>query len=108
MPFRRWFAEQGARHPAAYSLLTLAAGGIVCMLISIMVSVQATNYAIERERLAQQRAEARERALAEVARKASCEQILVIDNAYQRQIDDLTGPGKDIAGAWHYIALQCK
>lgn len=78
------------------------------MLISIAVSVQMNNRAIERERLTEQQEEERERALAEVARKASCEQILVIDNAYQRQLDDLTGPGKDIAGAWHYIALQCK
>lgn len=40
MPLRRWFADRGAEHPVTYSMITLAAGAIACMFISILVSVQ--------------------------------------------------------------------
>jgi hypothetical protein len=46
MPFRRYFANRGAPHPLAYSMLTLAAGMLVCMIIAVTISVQASNRAI--------------------------------------------------------------
>lgn len=45
MPFRKFFADRGANHPAAYSILTLVAGVLAAMIITMCVSVQASEKA---------------------------------------------------------------
>jgi hypothetical protein len=46
MPFRRWFARAGFKHPVAYSLATFALGMVMCMTIAVVISIQASNRAI--------------------------------------------------------------
>jgi len=51
MPFRRWFAHVGVKHPAAYSLATFALGMVMCMTIAVVISVQASNRAIRQSEM---------------------------------------------------------
>lgn len=46
MPFRRFYAARGVEHPLVYSMATLALGMLVCMIIAVTISVQASNRAI--------------------------------------------------------------
>jgi glucose dehydrogenase len=107
MPFRRWFTERGADHPAAYSMLTLALGMVVCMVIAVSVSISASNRntreSLARERAADARADEKAQAVAAAARAAFCLVFERIDQAYQ--IDPPTTPaGKNVAEAWASLA----
>lgn len=66
-----------------------AMGVLVCMFIAVMVSVQAS----DRARIEQ--------------RKSDCVAINIINDAYRREAAELTGPGREIAGAWEYLASKC-
>lgn len=120
MPLRGWFAARGSAHPVAYSMLTLAAGMIACMVIAVSISVSASNRAIDRaiqlER--QNRADEASRA-AELAEKdrlrrieeraASCQFINTILTAYRE--DPPRPPTKtyqNIVEAWAGLAERCK
>jgi hypothetical protein len=92
MPFRRWYAEHGAKHPTAYSMLTLAVGMLACMAIAVLISVQASDRAIERDRQSRQE-----------ARKASCLLINQINNAYKED-PPVSTAGKNVAEAWTRVA----
>lgn len=45
MPFRKYFADRGANHPAAYSMIVLALGMVTSMLIAVCISVEASEKA---------------------------------------------------------------
>jgi hypothetical protein len=88
MPFRRWFAERGANHPVAYSMLTLALGMVVCMAIAVGISVQATKRAVAQERMSR-----------EQQRGAACTVINRINEAYTED-PPVTKAGVNVAAAW--------
>lgn len=87
-------------HAQRYPVITLALGMFVCMVIAVVVSVQASN------RATRQSIE-RERAASAAAKRESCKSILIISNAYRSQRDEMSPPGQEIADAWEYLASQC-
>jgi hypothetical protein len=112
-PFRRMLAARGASHPAAYSILIVIAGMLVCMVTAVTISVQASNRAIDKALQVQHAQEAR--AQAEVARQkaedrtASCAFIKTINDAYKKDPPDPpTDAYKAIAGAWAKLAERCE
>lgn len=92
MPFRRWFADRGARHPTAYSMITLAAGMLVSMAIAVVISVNASNRAIEQNREQEQRQR-------QEARAASCYLINSQVSVYE-ETPPSTPTGREAAQAW--------
>lgn len=86
MPFRRWLASRGIQHPGAYSMVMLALGVVVCMAVSVWISVQASNRALERER--EQR---------NAARQATC---MVVRRMIEVYSDPTTPTGVNAQGAW--------
>lgn len=85
-------------------MLTLAAGMVACMIISVLVSVHVIEQGKARERRALALAEQREQQARATARAATCSFITTINNAYKRQADELSEPGKEIAQAWATLA----
>lgn len=92
MPFRAWFERKGFNHPAAYSYLTLAAGAIACMVISVLISVTMYRGAMARD-------EAQDAAEAERSRLAVCSVVREINRAYKEEAP-ITQAGKNVARAW--------
>lgn len=86
MPFRRLYERLGSKHAEAYNLLTLAAGAIACMLVSILISVSFFH-----------RAEAERDAQAEQGRIAAC---LTITRMAEVYADADTEVGKNAYRAW--------
>lgn len=119
MPLRRWFAQRGSDHPAAYSILTLALGMIVSMGIAVGVSNANTDravkrmVAIERQRQADEKAKdaetsERARILAEAGRAASCRVINIMADAYAKDPPKLPSETYDnVAKAWADLAKFC-
>jgi hypothetical protein len=119
MPFRQWFASRGAHHPFAYSMITLAGGMLVCMVISVSVSVANTDravkrmVAIERQRQADEQAKdaveaERARRVAEAGRAASCRVIQSMADAYRKTPPDTPSETYDnVAKAWADLASFC-
>lgn len=93
MPLRRFFARLGARHPVAYSNLTLAAGVLACMIIAVMVSVSASRTAA---RKAAQEGQMRER-------RAVCAVADRMVRVYQGP--DLTPTGQEAGKAWRDLRV---
>jgi uncharacterized protein YejL (UPF0352 family) len=102
VPFRRFFAERGAKHPTAYSMALLALGGVVSMMIAVTISVQASNRAIAQNRAQEQKAQLE-------ARRAACQVIVtqadVFDPARGGSLPSTTA-GRKAAGAWRSLAQQ--
>lgn len=96
MPFRRFFAERGSAHPAVYSMLTLAAGMIACMVIAVTISVSASNRAIRQNQ--QQEAEQRR-----AARDASCYLVRLQVKVFDEN-PPTTQTGRELAEAWREAA----
>jgi hypothetical protein len=106
-PFRKLLAARGVEHPAAYSILILIAGMIVCMVTAVYISVQASNKAIDRAIQVE-----RQNRLAEGARRvedqrASCQFIYTINSAYQED-PPTTATGVNVTRAWAGLAKRCK
>jgi hypothetical protein len=97
MPFRRWFAERGAHHPVVYSMLTLAGGMLVCMVIAVGISVQASNRAIDRSI-------AQERAAREQQRAAACVLIDTMIEVYSQPTPP-TITGRKARDAWKDLGV---
>lgn len=100
MPLRKFFAQRGVSHPAAYSMAVLALGMIVCMTIAVGISVQASNRALRAE-------QARERAADERARHATC---VVVDQMKEAYADPTTPTGVKAGKAWDSLGVifQCE
>lgn len=119
MPFRRWFAERGADHPAAYSILTLALGMVTSMGVAVGVSNANTDravkrmVAIERQRQADEAAKdaadaEKARILAEAGRAASCKVVTIMADAYAK--DPPATPSEtydNVKAAWADLAKFC-
>lgn|SRR4051812_30995506 len=106
MPLRRFFAQRGLKHPAAYSSAALALGVLVCMAIAVTISVQASNRAIA-QNIGQ------ERAARESARLATCEVVLTQGDAFDPArggAAPATTAGRKAAKAWRDLAIlfQCE
>jgi hypothetical protein len=112
-PFRHVLAAHGVRHPAAYSILIVIAGMLVCMVTAVGISVQASNKAIDRALQVQHEQEARAAQL-EAQRQAenkaaSCAFIKTISDAYKKDPPNPpTETYKTIAGAWARLAERCE
>jgi hypothetical protein len=117
-PFRRVLADQGVRHPAAYSILIVIAGMLVSMFTAVYVSIQASDKAIDRaiqversNRLAEEARREEDRQAEAERRKedarASCQFIHTINDAYQE--DPPSSPtGINVTQAWAGLAKRCK
>jgi hypothetical protein len=105
MPFRQWFAKRGAKHPVAYSNALLAGGVLVSMTIAVVISIQASNRAIQqsiaRERAATAKAEAMEQQRRAEGRQTVCTVIREMIKVYT---DPATQTGRDAAVAWRGLA----
>jgi hypothetical protein len=102
MPFRRYFAERGAKHPAAYSMAVLALGMVVSMAIAVTISVQASDRAIRQN-------QAQEQAAQVEARRAACQVIVTQADAFDPERGGsapTTTAGAKAAGAWRSLARQ--
>ena len=99
LPLRAWMSERG--HPCWYSWLVVVAGCLVSMIVSISVSIQMNERALERDR--QQRVEQQAG-----GRRVACEVIVRMRDAYDKQ-ENLTQAGRDVAKAWADMAklYQC-
>lgn len=101
MPLRHLFAARGARHPVAYSMLTLALGMVACMAIGVWVSISASNRAIHQNEVQEQRQEEldrlQEQAQNEKAKQATC---LVVRRMIQVYDDPSTPTGREAQQAW--------
>jgi heme exporter protein D len=84
------------KHPGWYSWLAVLAGCLASMIVSVTVSVQMNQRALERDR--QQRLEQQSAGLA-----VACEVIVRMRDAYDRQ-ENLTQAGRDVARAWADMA----
>lgn len=119
-PFRKILAEHGVRHPAAYSILIVIAGMLVCMVTAVVISVQASNKAIDRALQVERQNRADEaRRAAELAeadrlrriedREVSCQFINTILAAYREDPPDPpTKTYENIVEAWAGLAERCK
>lgn len=108
-PFRRILAARGVRHPAAYSMVIVIAGLLVTMVTSVTISTQASNRAIRKVQQAEEARRAEEARQREESRKASCQFILTINNAYQEDPPaDPTPTAKNVIQAWADLAALCK
>jgi nitrate reductase cytochrome c-type subunit len=108
MPFRRWFAERGAGHPAAYSLLVLALGMVVCMAAAVAVSNANTNRALARMVESEKRQEAEDAAAREASRAASCRVIAVMAEAYVKDPPPVPSETyENVSKAWADLAKFC-
>lgn len=94
MPLREWMTEHG--HPGWYSWLVVIAGCLASMIVSVSISVQMNERALERDR--QQRTDRQAEGL-----RVACEVITRMRDAYDRQ-DNLTRAGRDVAKAWADMA----
>jgi hypothetical protein len=107
MPFRRFFERRGVKHPVAYSNAMLALGVIMCMVIAVTASVQASNRALRaeqaRERSSFQAEQARERAANERGRVAFC---VVVQSMYDvyKEIEPPTDNSIKVTRAWQSLA----
>lgn len=99
MPFRRFFAAHGAKHPVGYSYAVLIAGILACMMISVVISVRASNRATEAVRREVQASLEREHATREAGRAASC---FLINSqiAALREVPPPTAAGRNVLQAW--------
>ena len=99
MPLREWMSEHG--RPGWYSWLVVIAGSLVSMIVSVSVSVQMNERALERDR--QQRTERQVEGL-----RVACEVIIRMRDAYAGQ-ENLTQAGRDVSKAWADMAklYQC-
>lgn len=119
-PFRKILAARGVRHPAAYSILIVIAGMLVCMVTAVVISVQASNKAIDRALQVERQNRADEaRRAAELAEKeqlrraeeraASCQFINTILAAYRKDAPEpVTETYQNIVEAWAGLAERCK
>lgn len=94
-------------HPGWWSWLTVIAGCLASMLVSITVAISVNNQSLERDRQERAIAERVERDRLAKSRAASCAFIHKINKAYQDQIHELSGPGLTIAAAWADLAKEC-
>jgi hypothetical protein len=103
MPFRKFYAGRGSNHPVAYSILTLAVGALACMVISVTISVTASNKAI-RQNEAQEAEEAqRAAALAERSKQAVCLLISKMSAVYNDETAPATETGRAAGLAWQEL-----
>ena len=94
-------------HPGWYSWAVVIGGAFTSMIVSVTIAVQMNNQALDRDREARAVAEQRELERRTQSRIVSCAFIHKIHDAYQDQIDDLSGPGLTIAAAWADLAKEC-
>lgn len=87
-------------HPGWYSWLTVIGGCLISMIVSITVSVQMNQAALERDRQQRIADERRTAQQQEEGRQASCMLINTMHEAY---------PGRDkVAVAWARLAEFCR
>lgn len=107
MPFRRFFERRGAAHPVAYSAATLALGVVVCMAITTVVSVQASDRAVRQSLAQERRAEARAAEVERAARVRSqmtvCLVVRSMSEVYE-EAPPTTPAGVRAAKAWTLLA----
>lgn len=103
MPFRYILKRGGVDHPIGYSLLLLAAGMFVSMMVAVIISVSASNRAIKQSQGQQAQQQ-------KAARHAACLVIVTQDNVYH----DPSAPpaseaGRNAADAWRNLrnVFQC-
>jgi hypothetical protein len=97
MPFRVILKRGGVEHPVGYSLLLASLAMVVCMLASVVISVNASNRAI-RQNEAQEQAQRRE------ARRAACLVVVAQDDAFRDPASlPVTKAGKQSAAAWRNL-----
>lgn len=100
MPFRKFFADRGSDHPVAYSILTLAAGAIACMVISVIISVSASNRAIRQNEAQEAQERARASVAAERNRQAVCLLIDKMSAVYNVETTPPSETGRAAGLAW--------
>ncbi len=99
MPLRKWMSEHG--HPGWYSWLVVIGGCLASMIVSVSISVQMNERALQRD--GRQRAERQAE-----GRRVACQVIVRMRNAYAEQ-EKLTPAGQDVERAWGDLArlYQC-
>ena len=111
MPLRKFFADRGANHPVAYSMLVLSLGMIACMAIAVVISVQASNRAIKQniaqERLVQQQKAEADRIAQEKSRAAACVTIKTMIDVYTDPTPS-TVTGRQAGVAWRNLGVTFK
>jgi hypothetical protein len=100
MPFRALYRRLGVKHVEAYNLITLAAGAIACMVITVAVTFS----------LIQQNEREQDLRAAEAAERQRFVVCMTIDRmvAVYREAD--TEVGKNAYNAWKQLAgiFRCK
>ena len=76
-------------------------------IASVAISVVVNQQSLARDRQARAVAEQKELERRAQSKLVSCAFIQKINQAYQKQIDELSGPGLTIAAAWADLAREC-
>lgn len=106
MPLRKWMTIHG--HPGWYSWLVVIGGCLVSMVVSVAISIRASDAALERDRMQREQSEHAEQVRRAEGRAASCSMIRRVNRAYASQRDELSPAGQDIAQAWADLAKLCR
>lgn len=94
MPFRALYRRWGVKHVEAYNLLTLAAGAIACMVITVAVTFS----------LFKQNEREQERKAAEVAERQRIVVCMTIDRMVEVYREADQEVGKNAYLAWKQLA----
>ena len=109
MPLREWFSTKG--HPGWYSWLVVVGTSLTSAVLTLVVSVHASQSAVNRERTARELSQKQTVAAQVEARRSACLVIISQDEAYNDPgaAPPQTAAGRRAASAWHSLrqTFQC-